>query len=243
MSVTAAIIQARMGSTRLPGKSVMDIAGKPLIWHVVKRVSRAKLLDGVVIAIPEEKESPDILAATQELKIPVLIMPGDPNDLLARYNSAASMFGISTIVRIPADNPCVDPDEIDRIINVYRMGMYNSSGGTGQWLTSNLDRNLLANGYPGGLGAEVYDAWFMHWLGTNVEDIELREHPHKWAMEKGRVRTVECPPQFRRPELRFDVNTQEDLEYIRSIYNGVYEQNQDFRAKDIIEYLDNRRLN
>ena len=239
MSVTAAIIQARMGSTRLPGKSVMDISGKPMVWHVIERVKRAKSLDGVIVALPDEPEIAKILDAIVECGVSIAIVPGDPNDLLSRYVNTAHMFGIGTVVRVPGDNPCIDPDEIDRIVGHY----HQLKKPVGQWLTSNLDRNIFNNGYPGGLGAEVYDAWFLHWLHTNVADIELREHPHRWAFDKNRIRTIECPPAFRRPDLRFDVNTQEDLEYIRSIYNGVYEQKPDFHAADIIEYLDNRRLN
>ena len=239
MSLTAAIIQARMGSTRLPGKSIMDISGKPLVWHVVNRVKRAESIDGVILAIPEETESIHIVQAVRNLGIPILIVPGDPNDLLGRYNYAAQMFGIDTVVRVPADNPCVDPREIDRIVATYN----DLVKPLDRYLLSNLDRNILDNGYPGGLGAEVYDAGFIRWLHNNVVEVELREHPHKWAVVHNRMMTIECPGKFRRPELRFDVNTIDDLEYIRSIYNGVYETKPDFHAADIIEFLDNRRLN
>jgi spore coat polysaccharide biosynthesis protein SpsF len=171
--------------------------------------------------------------------IPILMVPGDPNDLVHRYQQTAKTFEIDTIVRIPADNPCIDPAEIDRLISFYR----ELDKPTGQWLTTNLDQNVLGNGYPGGLGAEIYDSWFMHWLDRNVTDPELREHPHKWAMKEGRVRTIEAPAAIRRPDLRFDVNTEEDLEYIRGIYAALYPTNPDFTAKDIIDHLESRRLN
>lgn len=228
-----------MGSTRLPGKSVMDIAGKPLVWHVVNRVCEAKLLDGVVLAIPEESNCYAIIEAITGLNVPVCIFPGDPNDLLYRYYTASSMFNIDTVVRIPADNPCIDPDEIDRIISFYQ----DLPQPVGDWLVTNLDQNVLGNGYPGGLGAEVYDASFIKWLYENVADTALREHPHIWARNNGRVKTIPAPETIARPDLRFDVNTINELEYIRGIYNGIWELNPDFRAADIIEYLDSRRLN
>lgn len=236
---TIAIIQARMGSTRLPGKSLMDIAGKPLVWHVVNRVRKAKYLDGVVVAVPQEDQTGDLAYALHSTKVPVMIVPGDPNDLVHRYALTAQYVGADIVVRIPADNPCIDPDEIDRIVTYFN----DMPKPVGQWLTTNLDRDVLKNGYPGGLGAEVYETWFLHWLDNNMTDPVCREHPHFWAMANGKVRTIEAPQAIKRPELHFDVNTFGDLEYIRAIYDGVYSKNHDFRAVDIIEHLDKRRLN
>jgi spore coat polysaccharide biosynthesis protein SpsF len=228
-----------MGSTRLPGKQIAPIEGLPLLQHVLHRISHAELLDGIIVAIPYEPNSMDLIASIQYSGYPVLVYPRDPKDLVGRYQYAAKLFGIDTIVRIPADNPCIDPAEIDRLISFYR----ELDQPVGPWLTTNLDQNVLGNGYPGGLGAEIYDSWFMHWLDNNVTDPELREHPHKWAMKEGRVRTIEAPAEIRRPNLRFDVNTEEDLEYIRGIYAALYPTNQDFTAKDIIDHLESRRLN
>ncbi len=228
---TVAIIQARMGSVRLPGKSAMLIAGKPMVQRVIERVRLAKHLDEVALAIPMEVGCDRLLDIAKACDVPVFMPPDGPNDLLARYTHAADYFKADVIVRIPADNPCVDPDEIDRIVSYY----HSLNKPIGQWLVSNLDRNLDDNGYPGGLGAEVYDTWFMHWLYMNVTDLLLREHPHMWAIEHKRVQTIKAPEAIRRPDLRFDVNTQADLDYIRDIYEHMPN---DFRAIDIITYLE-----
>jgi len=166
-----------------------------------------------------------------------MLVRGNASDLIYRYNATATALGVETIVRVPGDNPCVDPDEIDRIIGHHRTFIQP----IGQWLTSNLDRNIQGNGYPGGIGAEVYDAWFMHWMDMNIEDEEmasdgtsLREHPHKWAFTHGRVRTIRCPEDIQAPELHFDVKTQDDLDYIRDIHEHMPEN---FRTKDILNYL------
>jgi len=228
-----------MGSTRLPGKSIMDIAGKPLVARVIERVKQAAKIDDVVVAIPEEKNSNELISAIETEGVMTCVTPGDPNDLLYRYDSVASFLHADVVVRIPADNPCIDPDEIDRIIVSHE----TMPRPVGKWLTSNLDRNILGNGYPGGVGAEVYDAWFIHWLDMNVEGPELREHPHFWPMANGRVRTIPCPSDIKRPELHFDVNTLADLEYVRSIYDAIGDDESSFRTRDIINYLDHRELN
>ena len=230
MSINA-IIQARMGSTRLPGKSAMLIEGKPLLWHVLMRVKQARMIDDVILALPMESDDNSVLSEiARDLDICSILVSGDPNDLIHRHWATAQSLGMHTIVRIPGDNPCVDPDEIDRIIVHYETFLKP----VGQWLTSNLDRNIQGNGYAGGLGAEVYDAWFMHWMHENLDDLELREHPHKWAFNHHRVRTVRCPEAIQAPELDFSVNTQADLDYIRDIHEHMPAN---FRTKDILEYL------
>jgi spore coat polysaccharide biosynthesis protein SpsF len=170
----------------------------------------------------------------------LFVSANETNNLVARHQEIVSHFPTNaTIVRIPGDNPCVDPDEIDRIIDHYDSQWQP----IGPWLYTNLDRNILGNGYPGGLGAEVYSPWFMHWLATNVETAEHREHPHKWAFDTGHVHTITAPAEIRRPQLRFDVNTPEDLDYIRDIYAHVYPVNPNFRTKDILQYLDGKGAN
>ena len=224
-----AIIQARMSSTRLPGKSMMDICGRPMAEHVIRRACQAKLIDNVVLAVPVEAGCGDLHEVAARQNVWYFSYYGPKDDLVGRYQQAAEHFSASDIIRIPADNPCVDPDEIDRIILKYEQ----EAKPIGQWLYTNLDRDVCGNGYPGGLGAEVYNAWFMQWLYANVPNDEEREHPHKWAFNNDRVRTVDAPPHLQAPHLRFDVNTQEDLAYVRKIYDKLGEG---FRAKELIEF-------
>ena len=223
-----------MGSTRLPGKSAMLLCGKPLVWHVVRRVKLANV-DEVVLAVPREAGPYAWREAVLDLDVPVVTVWGNPNDLLYRYASTAKIYDADNIVRVPADNPCVDPDEINRIIETF----YNYNPG-GDWLTSNLDRNINGNNYPGGLGAEIYERDFLEWMEENIKDPELREHPHKWAFNNGRVVTCPCPEEIARPDLRFDVNTAEDFAYIEDIYQALYPKNEVFSSQDIMRYLDEK---
>lgn len=227
---TVAIVQARMGSTRLPGKSAMLLRGKPMVWHVLNRVKQA--CRSVALAIPVEPNSGPLVEAADSLDIPVIVVGGNPNDLVHRYSVAARALAADTVIRVPADNPCVDPDEIKRIIAFHR-----ADPPYWKYLTTNLDR-VLGNGYPGGLGAEVYDARLLRWLENEITDTRYREHPHLWAFENARVITCKCPEEIRRPDLRFDVNTQEDFDFISDIYDALYPMNPNFRAADVIRYCE-----
>ena len=227
---TVAIIQARMGSTRLPGKVMMPLLGKPMVWHVARRVCEAQLVDQVIVAIPLKDMTTPLLNACEGLGGKTIALGHNQNDLINRYYQIASICGADTIVRVPADNPCVDPDNIDEIVSYY----HSLKQPIGDWLVSNLDRNIVGSGYAGGLGAEVYSMWFLQWLFQNVFDPVQREHPHKWAVDRGRVKTPVAYGHLRRPELRFDVNTNEDFDNARMLYDCL---GPNFRSKELIEFV------
>lgn len=203
-----------------------------MVWHVLKRVQQS-MVDEVVLALPAEPNTEALAEAASLLGIRAVTFLGDVADLIGRYTHVALETDAKHIVRVPADNPCVDPEEINRIIRLYR----KEGQGYERWLFSNLDGNIGGNGYPGGLGAEVYKDEFLFWLQKNVHDPRLREHPHMWAFERQRVATMNAHHEIARPELRFDVNTQDDLDFIRGIYEGLYYKNPNFRIRDIIKFL------
>jgi spore coat polysaccharide biosynthesis protein SpsF (cytidylyltransferase family) len=219
-----AIVQARMASSRLPNKSGMPITGKPLIWHVLHRVRQAKLVTRVVLTVPAEAGNEVLIRAAADLRVIAIEWAADPNDLIGRYTHAAWSCDADVIVRVPGDNPCVDPDEIDRIIKYHMDSEW-------KWLTSNLDQNILGNGYPGGLGAEVWSRSFLEWLDKTTFFPMLREHPHLTAYANNVVSTCECPDEFAYPAFRFDVNTLADFQRIDSLYLRLSEN---FRSKELV---------
>lgn len=232
---TVAIVQARMGNTRLPGKNGMMILGKPQIWYVLERIKRARCFHDIMLAVPWESNGGIQLEAAWDLGIETLNYRGDPNDLVHRYAVAADIMDADIVVRIPGDNTFVDPDEIARIVNHY-----NYSPAPWNWLTTNLDRNVLGNGYPAGLGAEVYDVRFLQWLDRTMIRKDLREHPHKWAFENQHLCTMMAPEHLRFPGaagMEFSVNTPEEFEWTKSIYEHLYPTNPDFRIRDILKLM------
>lgn len=206
------LIQQRMGSQRFPQKAIADVAGKPLTWRVAERLARSKHLDELAIIVPVEAETGMLLEAMEGGPAEILSFKMSPRDVLGRHQRAAQKLQADIIVRVPGDNPCVDPAEVDRMIEFF----LHKPQPTGQWLFTNLDMNVMNNGYPGGIGCEMYSAWFLHWLHANMFQPAFREHPHKWAFDSGRLKTVQAPRCA--PSLKLSVDTPDDLAMINAIY-------------------------
>ena len=235
---TVAIIQTRTTSTRLPNKVLLPICGKPLLWHVIERVKRCKLINEIVVASPfdNREDTASIKKVVEKCNVSFYLYRGNMNDLVGRHLAAAGKHDADVIVRIPSDNPCIEPSEVDKIIWTQK----HSTKCQDKFMFSNT-HNILDNGYPDGLGAEVYSMKFFQWIKENTQTPEEMEHPHKICYDREVVKTVQCNEDIRRPELRLDVNTQQDFNFITELYEALYPKNNEFGIRDIIKYLD--RLN
>lgn len=232
------ILQARMGSTRLPGKSMMDLAGAPLVGRILERVKRSQMVDEIVLATPQNVQD-DGLAQLAH-RYGVSLFRGSENDLVDRYYQAAKAFKADVVGRLPADNTCPEPSEIDRIVRYHLTGESDFS--------SNLAQ-VFGNGYPDGIGAEVFNFEALAEVWQSSHDPEKREHPHLNFFDynsqqptnpsRYRVGTVPCPTEFRRPDLVLDVNTQAQYEFMAELYAYLYPRNPQFHITDIIHWYDN----
>ncbi len=233
------IIQARMGSSRLPGKSMMDLAGAPLVGRILERVKRCTKLDDTVLAIPDTRNDRVLMDLGESYGVKVFA--GSENDLVDRYYKAAKSSQAEVIVRLPADNPTPEPSEIDRIIDHHL-----SLGRRG------FSSNLSAIGdseYPDGIGAEVFDYSLLEDVLTKHDDPNQREHVHLnfYDYSTGKatdnnwcpISTVKCPEGFRRPDLILDVNTQKQYDFMRNLYEYLYPRNSEFHITDTIHWYDN----
>ena len=233
------IIQARMGSQRLAGKSMMDLAGEPLVGRILERVKRCKSLGDIVLAIPDtEQDKPlGILADRYGVKV----FSGSENDLVDRYYQAALANDADLIVRIPADNATPQPEEIDRIID-HHLSLKRPG------FSSNLSV-IDDSGYPDGIGAEIFDFSLLSDVNKTVSEPFKREHVHLnfYNYETGEavdnnwcpISTVQCPKEFRRPDLILDVNTKEQYDFMRELYEALYPDDPHFTITDIISWYDN----
>jgi len=233
------IIQARMGSTRLPGKSMMDLSGAPLVGRILERVKRCRRVGEIVLAIPDKPE--DAILKKLGHGYGVKVFAGSENDLIERYYQAAIESKADYVVRLPADNPTPEPEEIDRIIDHHL-----SLGRRG--FSSNLSV-IHDNEYPDGIGAEIFDFSLLEEVRAKKLDQRLREHVHlnfydystsnavdtEWCP----ISTIKCPESFRRPDLILDVNTQEQYEFMRALYDYLYPRNSNFHITDTIYWYDN----
>ena len=219
------IIQARMGSNRLPGKVMLDVSGKPMLWHVINRVRHSKNIDNIVIATTNLTEDKQIVQLADE--VGVYCYAGSQNDVLDRYYQAALKYDSDVVVRITADCPLIDPDVIDEMIEFFL--------GHGFDYVS----NTIKPTYPDGLDTEVFSfsalekAWNEAVLASEREHVTpyIKKNPHLFKI-KNYEHGIDLP------DMRWTVDEDRDLEFVRKIYTELYTQpNKVFCMEDVLELL------
>jgi len=199
---TIGVIQARMGSSRLPYKMMLSLHGTPVIGWVVKRAIKAKLLDDIIVALPNTKEN-DIIESYLETN-KIKCYRGSENDVLKRIYNAAKQEKASYVVRICADNPLISPVEIDNLINFYRNNKCD-------YAYNHIPKN---NNYPDGLGAEIISFDLLKEIENNAKKKIYREHCCMYIYEnkdKYKILTFNPPRKnIAYPNLKFDLDTFDD---------------------------------
>jgi len=221
---TAAIIQARMGSTRLPGKVMKDLNGKPVLWHVIERVKQAENIDQIIIATTTAKR--DKIIYDRSIEWGVKSYQGSEEDVLARYYEAANKYEIDRVVRITSDCPLIDPYVIDEIVEYYNKNDYT--------LVTNAGSDLNNRTYPRGLDTEVFSFDVLEKAYNKAEKKYQREHVTPYIYENYNdilyYKNNEDLSNY-----RITLDTKEDFELIKVLYDKLYQGKHDFYLKDIIE--------
>lgn len=209
MTKVVALIQARMGSSRFPGKMLAELGGAPVLEWVVRRATKARLVNQVVLATTDHERDDALVKLAQKLGINVF--RGSELDVLGRFAVAAELYGADVIVRICADNPFIDPDEIDRLLIDFTNNSCDYSCNHQQ---------RLGNRYADGFGAEVLSNSLLQEMSRFATELIHREHATLYLWDhakKYRIRVVDAPLELAYPELRFDVDTMHDLESIKKL--------------------------
>ena len=224
---TVAIIQARMSSSRLPGKVLLDIAGKPMLASVVHRTQRASLVHQVVVATPSDESDNLIVEFCSLNAIP--FYRGSMHDVLDRYYQAARQFHAQVVVRITADCPLIDPQLIDEIVYKFLQGI-EITGSYGDDEIPRLTRSaydFAANRlpppwgrtYPIGLDIEVCSIHALEIAWREASEKHQREHVMPFFYEHPeRFRILHLDYHTDYGKLRWTVDTPEDLEMIQRIF-------------------------
>ncbi len=219
---TVAIVQARMGSTRLPGKMMLDLGGKPAIQRVIDRVEKAELVDQIVLATstnPLDDVFMDVVHG-------IIIFRGSENDVMDRVLNAAIIAEAGLVVEITGDCPLIDPYMIDQCV---------------KRIISNPDLDYVSNcvplrSYPDGLDVQVYKTEVLEKMSL-ITDPDTRKHVG-WNIPQHNSFEFYCitaPPELYWPELRITLDTKEDYGLISHLYER-YGDN-DFNSHDIVRYL------
>jgi spore coat polysaccharide biosynthesis protein SpsF len=209
MNKVTAIIQARMGSKRFPGKMLEKLGDHLLIEWVLLRMQKCKQLDEIILATSTLSIDDALVEVASNYKIK--IFRGSEENVLDRYISAGNSLKAQTIVRVCADNPFVDPVEVDRLIKFYQREKCTYACN---------HQNKLGNNYADGFGAEIFDLSLLLDIKNNTVSKDDCEHVtlYLWKnTNKYVMNSIAAPPEIASPELRFDVDTKEDLERLRKI--------------------------
>jgi len=230
ISKIAAIIQARMASTRLPGKVLMDIEGKPMLWHVINRLKNAKKINEIILAIPDTREN-DILekfAKENNLKY----FRGSEEDVLSRYYEAAKKFKVDVIVRITSDCPLIDPKVVDICIRRFLNEKCD-------YISNCFGDKVI---FPRGLDVSVFSFDALKKAHRNAIELYEREHvvPYIWENKKNEFVIgpgVEAPPEYAR-SYRLTIDYPEDFTLVEKIYQKFYKPGKIINIHEVISFLD-----
>lgn len=222
---TLIIVQARMTSTRLPGKVLLPLADEPMLTRLVERLRRVQRADGIVIATTSNATDDPIATLCAQLGVPC--HRGSEHDVLSRYADAARLHGVDVVVRITADCPLIDPVLIDQVIAAYEEG------------DSDYVSNMLPPTWPYGMAVEVFSATALAQAHTEATQPAEREHVTPfvyWHPERYRLRNVASPVDL--SQHRWTVDTPEDYELVRRLFEHLIPTHPHFTQSDVLALLE-----
>ncbi len=216
-----AILQARMSSTRLPGKVLKTILGRPMLELQIERIQRSKTLDQIVVATSSEPEDSVLVTLCQ--KLGVAYYTGSLTNLLDRFYHAARCYGADHIVRLTGDCPLIDPESVDALVNFY----FNEQ--------CDYASNCRPPTLPDGIDAEIFSFHTLETAWKEATDPFELEHVVPFIIRRtDRFRIVNLEYSEDLSHLRWTVDEPEDFELITRIYDALYPNKPDFLTKDII---------
>lgn len=219
-----AITQARMGSTRLPGKVLMDLEGETMLARVLNRLRRAKLIDELLVATTDQPADDAIVAECR--KYSVSVSRGDQEDVLDRYYRAAQLAKADIVVRITSDCPLIDPEITDKTIATF------------QEASPDYASNVQVRTYPRGLDTEVMSAKALARAWQEARKPYEREHVTPYLYEHPEVfKILSVTGSEDHSGHRWTVDTMEDLKFVRAVYARL-KDNPAFQWRDILAILD-----
>ena len=202
------IIQARMGSSRLPGKALMKSdSGKPLLYYVINQLRYCSKVKNLVIATTTNQEDDEIEKFADNNSVNVF--RGSEKDVLDRYFQCAKKYSFSTIVRITSDCPLIDPQIVDKVIERFFSGNYDYA------------TNTLIRTFPIGTDAEVFSFSALETAWKNAQLPSEREHVTPHLRNKGNFKTINVENDTNISNLRLTVDRIEDFELIKEILNNI----------------------
>ena len=226
-----ATIEARMTSSRLPGKILKEVMGKPMLERLIERVNRSKHIQEIVVATTTSPQDEETQKACQQMG--VSCYRGSEDDVLERVLKTAKAHQADLIVELTGDCPLLDPATIDAVIEKFLDNAPHYD----------YVSNVLERTFPRGMDTQIFPTKVLDEVNQLTKDpadrenvsLYIYEHPEKYKLGN-----VKAPEALHRPDLRLTVDLPEDYELVCNIYKELYPKKPDFNLQDIIELLDNK---
>lgn len=221
-----AILQGRLSSTRLPGKVLKNLHGKPMILRQIERLEQSELIDTLVVATSIDNSDDQLVEVLREEGI--LVRRGPLDDVVERFGLVVDEFLPTTIVRLTADCPLTDVAVIDQVITTH---LENGADYTS---------NVLNPTYPDGLDVECFSLQAFSRLRASALSVPEREHVTLGMYSHPDLFTLNSVTQTPdRSELRWTVDVQDDLDFAQRIYEHLYDENKYFGQSEILDLFEN----
>lgn len=220
-----AIVQARTGSTRLPGKVLRPLLGKPMLERMLERVRQAKNIDGLVVATTNLPEDDKVAEIAKRLALGCF--RGSEKDVLDRYYHAAKEASADTIVRITGDCPLHDPEVLDLVAERFKR--------------ANVDYTITPSNLPEGLDTEIFSfraletAWEEARLPSEREHVTpyIRNHPERFKIDEKWTKG-----DFDHSGYHWSVDTENDFKFVERVYQHEYRDTKTFHMRDVLKLLE-----
>ncbi len=219
------VIQARMGSTRLPGKVLLELAGRPVIEHVVRRCQSVMMVDRVVVATTDLPEDEQIVEWCRSRSIAVV--RGSSEDVLQRYIAAADAYACENIIRVTADCPLVDPGILDAMLCLHSVA------------GSDYTSNVIPPTFPVGLDAEVVVTDVLRKVSAAAELKSHREHVTMYIRENlNQFRTANLSFGLNHEKIRLTLDRPEDYQLLKMVFDNFSGSDGLFSVYQVLSFLE-----
>lgn len=225
-----ATIEARMTSSRLPGKVLMKSCGKTILQHLIERVRRSTKLDDIIVATTINGDDDPIVELCKRMSC--MYYRGSEEDVLERVLLAAKSVNADVIVELTGDCPFIDWRHVDKLIDIYLSGKYD-------YVANNIERS-----YPMGFDIRIFSTQMIDSLNQKSDNpldhehvsIFFPSHPDKY-----RCCNLFAEASENRADIEVTLDEMGDFKLIDAVFNGLYTVDEDFTCNDVIHFIDNHR--
>ncbi len=222
-----ATIEARMTSTRLPGKVLMPLAGKSVLERLIERLRRSTYVDDVVVATTTNVPDDAIVELCE--KLGCHYFRGSEDDVLLRVLQAAQHYDADIIVETCGDSPLIDHRHVDQLLDLFFEGEYD-------YVSNGLDES-----FPIGFDVKIFSTSTLQYINSVSQDPYDHEHVSPYIYnhpEKYKLGRMSAEGKMRRRDIRLTLDTKKDYELISLVFERLLSQNPDFSAEEIIDLFE-----